>query len=137
MTLVLWTDVAEDGTLLTHPWEGAEHYKPNTELMKAITKFLEMYPTTGLTVWSGGGMTYARRWAEKFELPADAVMAKDIHVPSSGDICIDDQELKVQGRLVTPEQFIEMVNSYEQRNKIYMRARADDTHGLALEKGIY
>jgi len=120
MTLVLWQDGKE------HPFEGAEKYKRNQPLIDAINKFLENSPDFGLTVWSFGGMEYARGWAHRFDLPVDGVMAKDIRTPKPGDICVDDMQLRVSSVIMTPERFIEYVNLEIKDTTKWRRARGND-----------
>jgi len=120
MTLVLWQDGLE------HPYEGAERYVRNQPLIDAIEKFLGNSPDYGLTVWSFGGMEYARGWARRFGLDIDGVMAKDIRVPQPGDICIDDMPLRVRSIIMTPDQFVSYVDESINDTSKWRRARADD-----------
>lgn len=112
MTLVLW----QDG--LTHPFEGAQRYKRNHQLIDAIERFLTTNPQFGFTVWSFGGHEYARLWAERLKLPVDSTMAKDIRAPKPDDICVDDMNLVVDSLLFTPEAFIHYVNTMDQLGEL-------------------
>lgn len=125
MTLVLWQDGLE------HPYEGAEKYIRNQPLIDAIHRFAAANPDVGVTVWSFGGMSYARHWAERFGLPTDGVMAKDIRTPQPNDIVVDDMPLKVNARLMLPDQFVHHVNNTVSEvevepNHKWSRAKQDD-----------
>lgn len=108
-TLILWNDSArqmnQDHTL----WMG-DKYKPNQPLINAIRKWRGENERDVVVVWSGGGASYAKHWAELF-LPNDyeVAMSKDITLPTEFDVCVDDMQIKVKGVLFTPAEFINAV----------------------------
>ena len=46
-----------------------------------------------MIIWSGGGVPYAKRWAEKLNLKPDAVIMK--HNPGDVDIAFDDCDVNL------------------------------------------
>lgn len=102
-TLIKWVwDKDENGMFLT-----VDHAEYNTSLIDAINAYRALNRTHHLIVWSGGGADYAMRWAERcFPDNRWGYMPKDIGFPTERDICVDDQILKVNSPLYTPEEFI-------------------------------
>lgn len=89
-TLVLW-DTPDLGL--------TTHYDLNLELIGDVECFILHHPEYELVVWSGGGVDYATRWAERCFPHRHAklddcvdylVLPKDMRTPEDQDICIDD-----------------------------------------------
>lgn len=104
-TLVIWHDSArrtQDKTL----WVREEH-ELDAALIEAVRNFLVTHPGWTLVVWSGGGVSYAARWAAMaFGDTTSAgagylVMSKDTTEPVSGDICVDDMPIAPRNLGVT------------------------------------
>ena len=103
-TLVLWQYVErEDGLYYATPWQR------NDDLIATVRRFVDDHPDTELVIWSGGGAVYAARWAVLFFDGVECVPEdKNIHYPQPGDICVDDQPLRVACPIYTPEEFMEV-----------------------------
>src|SRR3990167_4835522 len=90
-TLVIWQDryVNQDKELWVR-----DKWDINEPLVRAVHSFLAERPEYVLIVWSGGGVWYARRWAEK-AFPGGNVMslAKDNQLPREGDVLVDDMHI--------------------------------------------
>ena len=72
-------------------------YKPNLSLIEDIRKFREAHPKSIITVWSGGGRTYARDCAVELgiESSVDRFLLKEgsnLLLVDEGDIVVDDLE---------------------------------------------
>lgn len=108
-TLLLWDDSETQMNADQSLWRG-DKYKFNKPLIDAILTWREKNTRDSVIVWSGGGREYAERWAN-LTLPGEFELAisKNIQLPTDYDICIDDEQLKVNGKLLTAEEFIKAV----------------------------
>ena len=79
-----------DGTLINI--EGHPYCKPDTPRYEVIElyRIFEDFEYD-IYIWSGGGLDYAKRWAERLGLDGKIVQ-KGSFVP---DIAIDDEEVKL------------------------------------------
>lgn len=94
-TLVLWDNAAEGSFEL---YNGSK-WELNHPLIGDIACFLGSHPEYELVVWSGGGIDYAQRWAEKaFVHHNFSIAPKDMRVPSDKDICVDDMYGEMEPR---------------------------------------
>lgn len=107
-TLVLWKYAWKEGVLVP----GEPRYEMNIPLIGDVNCFLDHHPEYTLIVWSGGGVEYARGWAEKcnFQQHFVAILDKDMRYPQDQDICVDDMygELKPRDkrvRVIAPDKF--------------------------------
>ena len=91
---------------------------PNAKLIAAIIKWRVEHPASDyIFIWSGGGADYARGWCIKYlgQKLWNAVFDKykqlndGVFAPRVGDICIDDQQIKTDAIVMTPEKFIEFM----------------------------
>lgn len=102
-TLVLWQYIQrEDGLYFATPWQA------NDNLIAAIKGYYRERQDLELIIWSGGGVEYADRWANRFfpSIPY-TVVQKDMHLPQEGDICIDDMEIAVNCTTILPAEFVD------------------------------
>ncbi len=72
-------------------------FKPNLNLIEDIRKFREANPKSTITVWSGGGRTYAKECATELgiEQSVDRFLLKEgsnLLLVEEGDIVVDDLE---------------------------------------------
>lgn len=103
-----------DDTLIL--WSKDDQPHPNIPLIEALTLFARHRPLDPIMVWSGGGMDYAARWAQKYlpEVPW-VVVPKYVQSPNPHDLCIDDVlELQVACEVVSPESGVERLVSLVQ-----------------------
>lgn len=99
-TLILW----EKGATAPNGLYMGSEWQKNEPLIEAIRSW-----EGPVMVWSGGGKDYARMWAERCEIDCDATWDKfgpNMKLVSEQDVCVDDQPLKVAGKVLTAEQFI-------------------------------
>jgi len=77
-----------DDTLILPPEAtGLDRDTPNHEVI-AIYRWFQSQGHT-MIVWSGGGVDYARMWADKLGLKPDHIRPKE-YVPKLVDIAFDD-----------------------------------------------
>lgn len=106
-TLVIWDKAAEHKDAAGGLYHG-DKWQPNVLVVDAVARWKHAHMDGTVVVWSGGGVEYAGMWGRRllFGVPHVAI-SKDIGIPTAADVCVDDQPIKVQGLLLTPEQFIE------------------------------
>ena len=112
-TLILWP--LYEGTQVV---SGAD-WKLNQPLIEAVTKFMQFNPSYDLVIWSGGGVDYARRWAEKCfpdkaweiqpKLLRGMINAYILVGPNGDDICVDDSDIAPLCKTYKPQEFIDIV----------------------------
>jgi hydroxymethylpyrimidine pyrophosphatase-like HAD family hydrolase len=81
-----------DGTLI---WDGQPPYEDHADTPRySVIRLYLMLESLGceMYIWSGGGVDYARRWAEKLGLRQAIIVAKGSFVP---DIAYDDEYVKL------------------------------------------
>lgn len=107
-TLILWDQAADETSGLYY----GDRYRPNTSLIEAIEQFARMSPDTDIYVWSGGGVDYAGRWAGLFlqNISIKGWLSKNIRLPDSYDVCVDDMPIVTNGKTLSPSQFIDAVS---------------------------
>ena len=94
-TLILWADEPV-GELIVR-----EDYDFNLPLISDIACFINFHTDYELVVWSGGGIDYAARWAEKcFHNVPYLILPKDMRLPAGADICVDDAEVSPRDKRV-------------------------------------
>jgi len=81
---LIWQEADLVGGVLVPKGEPAPHYK-NIDLFKHFERC-----GCHMVIWSGGGMDYAKRWAEKLGLKAEIREKKLANVV---DIAVDDQDV--------------------------------------------
>ena len=78
-------------------WQGTSWF-PNAFLIGQIVTFRELYPTSGIYIWSGGGKEYAKECSERLSISylVNGFLIKDptsFHLVKSRDIVVDDDNL--------------------------------------------
>lgn len=86
-TLILWNKAKEDSSFLTR-------YSPNPAVIRFVRVFRQFHPGHEVIVWSLGGKDYAEKHAADY-LPGmyDECRSKYPHIPSMGDVFLDDDPL--------------------------------------------
>ena len=74
-----------DGTLIWSEGQGDEPDSPRYGVINLIKLLEEMSPVK-IYIWSGGGVPYAQRWADKLGLTWEVIEKASI----TPDIAIDD-----------------------------------------------
>ena len=110
-TLVFWFDADDQSS--DGQDSGSRRWEVNTPLVVAVKEWMDTYPDSITAIWSGGGHGYARTWMERVFPPSEGdyyrrmlALSKNIHVPQEHDVCVDDQDIRVQGQLFSPEEFV-------------------------------
>lgn len=94
-TLVLWP---KDATRPDGLFSG-DKYELNRDLIGFVNCMLDEHREYELVIWSGGGVSYAQRWAEMaFPERNWSIAAKDMRMPEGEDICIDDMHGELRPR---------------------------------------
>ena len=102
-TLVIWLDGDDQPLEGQNPYGGgSQTWKFNDDLIRAIEERHGGY----IVVWSGGGEDYARRWLDRLGWTEAEAISKDISLPEPGDLCIDDQPIKVACPVMTWQEFV-------------------------------
>ena len=113
-TLVRWLDAYDQPLSGQNPYGGgSQRFSFNEPLIDAIKAALDDDPELQVVVWSGGGAQYALHWARSvfsgssYESRVGAY-SKDTRLPVEGDLCVDDQDLKVACPCVTAELYVSL-----------------------------